>query len=176
MKDFGKAAKIIKYMKVFQRNDMNNFKTYLLNEDRAFLGQKVNKILTAAHDIEADMEHMGSRQIIRLCDDIVNQIRKILHNQWSPSQRKHLIPLQKIAVAIKKTIEDKGNLRELIPSAIEELELVSSKLGTKNKESNILDQAAELEGEDVTQKDMEVTPKDQDNADSTNFTNNGAGV
>jgi hypothetical protein len=119
---------------------------------------------------------MGSRQIIRLCDDIVNQIRKILHNQWSPSQRKHLIPLQKIAVAIKKTIEDKGNLRELIPSAIEELELVSSKLGTKNKESNILDQAAELEGEDVTQKDMEVTPKDQDNADSTNFTNNGAGV
>ncbi len=151
------------------------FKTFLLNEDRAFLGQKVGKILTAAHDLESDMEHMGSRQITRLCDDIVNQIRKILHNQWAPSQRKHLLPLQKIAVAIKKTIEDKGNLRELIPSAIEELESVSSKLGVKSKEGDILNQAAELEGEDVSQDDMELTPQEP-NAAETNPMNSGAGA
>lgn len=137
-----------------------SFKTFLINEDKAYLGHKVSDVLTAVHDLQDDMEHMGSRQTMRLADDIVNRIRKILHGQWSVKQQKHLETLQKAAVALKKTIEDKGDLKQMIPNVAQELEGLSTKLGVKT--TNALDQAAELGGEDASQEDMEITPPDQD--------------
>ena len=131
------------------------FKTYLINEEKSHLGHKVTDVLTAVHDLQDDMEHMGVRQTTRLADDIVNSIRKILHSQWSIKQQKHLGSLQKVAVALKKTIEDKGDLKQIIPAAAQELENVSTKLGIKT--SSALDQAAELGGEDASQQDMELT-------------------
>ena len=137
-----------------------SFKTFLLNEDKAYLGHKVSDVLTAVHDLQDDMENMGARQTIRLADDIVNRIRKVLHGQWSVKQQKHLETLQKAAVALKKTIEDKGDIKEMIPNVAQELEGLSTKLGVKSNDA--LDQAAELGGEDASQADMEITPPDQD--------------
>lgn len=131
------------------------FKTYLLNEEKSHLGHKVTDVLTTVHDLQNDMEHMGVRQTTRLADDIVNRIRKILHSQWTIKQQKHLQSLQKVAVALKKTIEEKGDLKQMIPAAAQELENVSTKLGIKT--TSALDQAAELGGEDVEQQDMELT-------------------
>jgi len=137
-----------------------SFKNFLINEDKAYLGHKVSDVLTALHDLQDDMEHMGTRQVTRLADDIVNRIRKILHGQWSVKQQKHLESLQKAAVALKKTIEDKGNVKDVLPDVTQELEGLSTKLGVKT--GNALDQAAEAGGEDVSQADMEITPPDQD--------------
>ena len=134
-----------------------DFKNFLLNEDNGYLGNKVSDVLTSLHDLQDDMPHMGTRQVTRLADDVVNHLRKILHSQWSPAQQKHLLQIQKVAVALKKAIEDKGDLKELIPSAAEELENLSTKLGVKQKDSKVLDKAAELEGEDASQDDMELT-------------------
>jgi hypothetical protein len=41
------------------------------------LGHRVGDVLTAAHDLQDDIDSLGARQIARMSDNIVNQIRKI---------------------------------------------------------------------------------------------------
>jgi hypothetical protein len=112
------------------------FGQFIINEDRAYLGHCVGDVLTAAHDLQDDIDSLGARQIARMSDNIVNQIRKILHRQWEPYHHKNLVELQAIAVMIKKAIDEKKekgstfDLKETIKMAIQKLEDVSSKLGT----------------------------------------------
>lgn len=137
-----------------------NFKNFILNENRAYLGHKVGDILTAAQDLQQDIDNLGARQVSRMSDDIVNQIRKILHQQWPPNQLKHLKDLQSIAVMIKKAIDDnkqKGttfDLKETIKMAIQKLEDVSSQLG---RPVNKVEAPTEEEGENLDSEDFELT-------------------
>jgi hypothetical protein len=72
---------------------------------------------------------MGTRDLVRFSEKIVNQIRRILHSQWPREEKKHLIALQKIAVAIMKAIDERDDLAGVISSAAAELEKLSGKLG-----------------------------------------------
>lgn len=140
-----------------------DFKGYLITESNNFLGNKIGDILTATQELQDDMENLGARHIIRTADSIVNQIRIILHSQWSPRQQKHLEDLQRVAVALKKTIEEKGDIKEVIPAAVRELESISTKLGSKVTK---LKGAEEAGGKDASQQDMTLTgdgPKPQQN-------------
>ena len=119
---------------------MYGFKWFLINEEKAYLGHKVGDVLTSVQDLEQDLGGMGVRQIARVSDDIVNQIRKILHGQWSPKQMKHLKELQKVAVALKKAIEEKDDLKELIPQLSQAIQSISTKLGVKNNNMQGLEQ------------------------------------
>jgi hypothetical protein len=105
------------------------FKEFLLIEQRAYLGQKVGDILTATQELRDDSKNMGSRDLTRFSEKIVNQIRRILHSQWPREEKKHLIHLQKIGVALMKSIEDKEDMPNVISSAAGELEKLSGKLG-----------------------------------------------
>lgn len=109
---------------------MGRFKEYLLTEERNFLGKRVGDVLSAMQDLGSDMENMGIRHISRVAEEIVNRMRKILHGDWTPKQRPFLIQLQKIAVAIQKTIEDKGDIKQILQAASQELEGLSGKIGT----------------------------------------------
>lgn len=131
-----------------------NFKYFLINEEQVHLGHKVGDVLTAVHDLENDIGGMGSRQIAKVSEDIVNQIRKILHSQWSPNQEKYLKELQKVAVALMKAIDEKDDLKEIIGQLSQVLGKVSTKLGVK---VNTLDAVPEEGGEDVEQQDMQLT-------------------
>ena len=106
-----------------------SFKSFLLNENRAYLGQKVGDILTAAHELRDDAKNMGTRDLTRFSERIVNQIRRILHSHWPREEHKNLEALQKVGVAIMKAIEEKDDLPGVISGACSELEKVSSKLG-----------------------------------------------
>lgn len=132
-----------------------SFKIFILNEESRYLGNKVGDVLTAAQEIEQDIENLGSRHLNRLADNIVNQIRKILHSNWSNKSEKHLQKLQRVAVAIKKTIEEKGDLKQILPAAVQELQNISGKLGVKV--NNLQAPPEELGGEDVSQSDFELT-------------------
>ncbi len=110
---------------------MASFKRYLINEEKSYLGQKIGDTLSAVQNIQDDMENMGTRHLSRMAEKIVNQIRQILHSQWSPKHLPKLKELQRIAVALQKTIEEKGDLRELIPAATSALEKLSGDMGTK---------------------------------------------
>lgn len=129
---------------------------FLLNEEKSFLGHKVGDVLTAVQDLQNDLGGMGVRQIAKVSDDIVGELRKILHGQWTPKQQKHLKDLQKVAVALKKAIEEKDDLKELIPSIAQELQTLSGKLGVK---VNSLQAPPDMMagGEDASQADMQLT-------------------
>jgi hypothetical protein len=88
---------------------MERFKTYLLNEEKSHLGQRVGNVLTAVQELQNDIGGMGIRQTSRSCQEIVNQLRKILHGSWTAKQTPHLKDVQKIAVALMKTIDEKGD-------------------------------------------------------------------
>lgn len=133
---------------------MLGFKDFLFNEEKSFLGHRVGDVLTAVQDLQTDIEGMGLRQITRIAEDIVNQIRKILHSDWSPSQTHYLKDLQKVAVALMKAIEEKDDLKEIVPQMGQKLQDISAKLGQK---TNNLKGQPEPSGPDAEEAPMELT-------------------
>lgn len=135
---------------------MDRFKYFLINESKSYLGHRINDILTALQDIQNDMDNLGTRHLSRLAENIVNEIRKILHGQWEIQHHKHLEQLQKVAVAIMKTIEDKGDLREILPASTQAIQKIAGGLGVKTNELD----APEMPGEPVGMDDFEDTGND----------------
>lgn len=107
------------------------FSEFLINEEKSHLGHRISDVLTGMHNLQNDMENMGSRHLARFTDQIVDEIRKIIHGTWDEKQKKNLRKLQRVAVALKKAIEDRDDLKEIIPSASQELQDVLQKLGVK---------------------------------------------
>jgi len=131
------------------------FKTFLLNENKVHLGQRMGDILNSIHDLEENGESMGNRQLMKSAETIVNQIRRILHTHWAQNELKYLEILQKIGVAIMKSIEEKsGDLIAIISSAGQEVEKTLSELGVpqnnlgvdKSAEDEPLDSMSEPKG------------------------------
>lgn len=105
------------------------FKQFLINEQRAYLGQKVGDILTAAQELRDDARNMGTRDLTRFSERIVNQIRRILHSNWPREEKKYLKQLQKVGVAIMKAIDEKDDLPGTISGAATSLEKLVGDLG-----------------------------------------------
>lgn len=119
------------------------------------MGHRVGDVLTSLQDLQDDMENLGSRQLSKYAEEVVNQIRKIIHSQWNPKYRKDLEELQKIGVAIQKTVEERGDLKQILPAAAQALQTLSSKLGVK---VNSLDAPEDMVGGDnISMKDQQST-------------------
>jgi hypothetical protein len=106
-----------------------NFKTFLITENKEYLGQKVGDLLSALQDLEQNLASTGTRDAASQADLIVSQIRRVLHSDWDKSNRQSLAVLQKVAVALTKSIEEEGDVREIIPIAARELEGMLQKMG-----------------------------------------------
>jgi len=104
------------------------FKKFILNENKAYLGEKIGDILSALHNLKEVSPNLGSKQISSMAYTIVNQIRRILHSDWT-GDKKSLKKLQKIGTSIMKSIEEKQDLLETIESATQEMEKLSADLG-----------------------------------------------
>lgn len=139
------------------------FKDFLLNENRSYLGEKIGNILTAVHDLDEEGKTMGMRQMMRFCEKIVALIRRILHSNWPRTEQKHLKTLQKIGVAIMKGIEEKQDLRELMPSIKQELEQLSQRLGVP---------VNDVGPENSDKPDLETSPDAQNDASQAPQQNN----
>ena len=106
------------------------FKEFMVFEQKQYLGQKVGDILAAAQELKDDSKNMGSRDLSRFSERIVNQIRRVLHSYWAKDNQKYLKDLQKIGVAIMKSVKEKGDLEQTISGATSALEVLVSKMGT----------------------------------------------
>lgn len=133
---------------------VDRFKLFLLNEERSYLGHRVGDVLSAMQGVQDDMPNLGTRHLTKLAEDLVNQIRKILHGHWSAKNHIHLKELQKVGVAIKKTIEEKGDLKELLPSATATVQQLMGKLGVK---MNNLDAPDAMPGQNASPQDFQLT-------------------
>jgi hypothetical protein len=101
---------------------INQFKSFLLNESKHYLGQKAGDLLTAIQNLADDASNMGSRSLIHACQGIVNQIRRVLHGRWDEEDVKYLKILQKIGVALMAGIDDNNDLQQILASAVSEME------------------------------------------------------
>jgi hypothetical protein len=106
-----------------------NFKEFLLNEQQAYLGQKVGDILTAVQELQTDAANMGTRDLVRYTQQIINQIRPILHSSWPREEKKFLLVLQKVGFSLAKAIDEKGDLAGKISGSAKVLEKLVADLG-----------------------------------------------
>jgi hypothetical protein len=136
------------------------FKQFILNEATAYLGQKVGDILTAAQELRDDANNMGTRDLTRFAERIVNQIRRILHSNWPREEKKHLLSLQKVGVALMKSIEDKDDLPGTIAGSVTALEKLVADLGIPIHKLATSDKAPEEDdsGVDKSQKNQAAPP------------------
>lgn len=105
------------------------FKEFLLNEQQAYLAQKVGNILTAVQELRDDAKNLGTRDLITYSQRIVNQIRRVLHSSWPKEEQPHLVVLQKAGVALMKSIEEKDDLPGVIQGVSGVLEKLVADLG-----------------------------------------------
>lgn len=98
------------------------FKDFLINENEAYLSQKIADILSALQDLNENAPNMGIRHLISNSQTIVNQIRRIIHSHWPQTEENKLLILQKCGVAIMKTIEEKEDLLNILKSCQKTLE------------------------------------------------------
>ena len=110
-------------------NPSLKFKYFLINEDAAYLTNRIGDILSAIQDVQQNTQGMGSKQLVQNAERIVNQIRRILHTNWGNDNLKLLEMLQRAAVAIKKTVEEKGDLQEILGNCADEMQDTLADMG-----------------------------------------------
>lgn len=103
-----------------------NFKQFLLNENTAYLNQKVGDILNALQDLNQDADQMGTRFLVKNTEKIVNQMRNVLHQSWPPSRQKDIKLLQKCAISLMKSMEEKEDLKEILKKCTQNLQTFGS--------------------------------------------------
>jgi hypothetical protein len=101
------------------------FKEFILDENKAFLDQRMADILSALQDLNDNSEDMGPRHLVSNAETIVNQIRRTIHTHWPDSDRPKLTVLQKCGVAIMKAIEEKDGLKEILKTCQQQIESLS---------------------------------------------------
>lgn len=108
----------------------NQFKSFLLLEEKVYLGQRIGDVLTALQELTDHAPNMGKRHLIRIIVNIVKQIRRILHGSWTYEEEKYLKELQKIGVALMKGLDDNEDLIQVVSSCTNTCEKLSDKLDT----------------------------------------------
>ena len=111
------------------------FKEFIINENEDYLMQRVGDILSALQSVLDDAESLGNRHLVKISQTVVNQIRVILNDYWPDEQRPTLLALQKVGVALMKSIDGSEDMRETIASAVKVLE---SAVGKQNAPLNDL--------------------------------------
>lgn len=101
------------------------FKEFVLDESKAFFNQRIADILSALQDLNDNAEDMGPRHLVSNAETIVNQIRRTIHTHWPDNERSNLAVLQKCGVAIMKAIEEKGELKDVLKTAQQQIESIS---------------------------------------------------
>jgi hypothetical protein len=106
-----------------------DFKYFILNEGQSYFAQKLGDILEAMQDLDQNSKNIGTRQLVHYSEEIVNQIRRILHTHWSKEEEKYLRILQKVGVGIMRAIDEKDDLPTIISSAVQEVQKLMGDLG-----------------------------------------------
>lgn len=106
-----------------------SFKETLFLETNNYLSQKVGDILSAIENLHDDSNHLGSGQLVKASKGIVNQIRRIVKDDWPDTEINSLKTLQRVGVALAKAIDENGDLKDVLGSAVQELQQLTNKSG-----------------------------------------------
>ena len=139
----------------------SGFKNFVLREDKNYLGKRVGDILGAIQDLDQNMDGMGSREAVSDAEKIVNQVRTVLHTNWSKEEEKYLDVLQKVGVSIMKGIEEKSDLKNIISSSAKELEASMNDMGMPVNDLGAPEDAAKPDQDQTIQPPTEAPQPEQ---------------
>jgi len=105
-----------------------DFKSFIFKENRAFLGKEISEILTSLQEIQDEAKKIGTKNLVRFTDKIVNQIRSLLGGHWLDDDLKFLKGMQKVGVALAKALSDNDNLEDTIASSVVEIQNILKKM------------------------------------------------
>ena len=111
----------------YSTNELD-FRSFVLNENRMFLGQEIGNILTALQEIQDEAKKIGTKNLVRFTDRIVCQTRSLLGGHWSDDDVKFLKGMQKVGVALAKALDESDNLEETISSCVGEIQNILKKM------------------------------------------------
>jgi hypothetical protein len=132
-----------------------NFKSFLLNENKVYLAQEIGDVLNSVQDLNDEVEKIGTRNLVRFSQIIVNKCRGILQGHWGDENKKWLLKLQKCAVALAKAIDENDNTEETLKSIQSEVEGMLNKMGVP---FNKISQSSSPEPADAGQGVSPVPP------------------
>lgn len=84
------------------------FKKYLLNENTVLLSQRIGDILSAIQTLSEDPKNIDKRN---KTENIVNQIRRIIHTKWPSNQQNNILLLRKCAANLMMSVDPKKEER-----------------------------------------------------------------
>lgn len=134
---------------------MDQFKYFVINEQKFYLGQRAGDILTVIQNLENDASNMGNRALIRAIQGVANQIRRILRGRWDESDIQYLKRLQKVGVALLKGIDEKEDIEQLIVSCSAEIQSLLNDLEVPINSLGSQEEPDDTEDEQPLQQGME---------------------
>jgi hypothetical protein len=97
----------------------------LFTEAESKLDQRISDILSSLQDLNKNIEQMGTRNTLSSAETIVSRIRRVIHTHWPQSEKRKLEVLQAAGVAIKKAIEEKDDLEEILKTCESNIAVIS---------------------------------------------------
>lgn len=106
-----------------------NFRYFLINENKMYLGQQIGDVLNSVQELNDEVQKIGTRNLVRFSQIIVNKCRGILQGHWGDENKKYLLRLQKCAVALAKAIDENDNIESVLSSIRDDIEDSLKKMG-----------------------------------------------
>ena len=142
-----------------------NFKSFLLTENRQILANDIGQILTYLQSVQDNTGMQKSRDL----KDVPKQVQKMVHSvlEKTPSNEdvKYVQKLSKIAGALMMSVDHKYkdqnlDVKQLIPTAVSELEKIVSDMGVPINALGVDQQTPEKNqtGVDKPLKPQKATP------------------
>jgi hypothetical protein len=132
-----------------------NFREFVLNENKVYLAKEIGDILNSSQELSDEVNKIGTRNLVRYAQIIVNKSRGILQGHWGNENRKFLKGLQKCAVSLAKSIDENDNIEEVLKSTIDTLQKVVTKMGVPVNAFQITEKPKEMETpKDVAGQDI----------------------
>ena len=106
-----------------------NFREYVLNENKVYLAKEIGDVLNSTQELSDEVNKIGTRNLVRYSQIIVNKCRGILQGHWGNENRKFLKVLQRCAVALAKSIDESDDFEATIKKVISNLQARIKKMG-----------------------------------------------
>ena len=66
-----------------------NFRTFVMNENKVYLAKEIGDVLNSAQELSDEVNKIGTRNLVRYGQIIVNKARGILQGHWGNENRKY---------------------------------------------------------------------------------------
>lgn len=132
-----------------------NFKGFIIRETQEFLGKEIGRICSYLQSLSDDAKKIGAEKLVEYVKVAISDIKTIIGGHWLPEDLKFLLDLQKVGVALSKSLEENNDLYAVLQSSVSQLRDTLKKMGVPVNDLG------------VTAKDQPAKPTQTNNTSSS---------